>query len=178
MLHVMPDFMSAAPSRFGCLAFQQPPQSIEVGPRSGRRSHRMAQPLAQAMRAFLGERLQCNTRVARVEIRDSKFYSYDEEDQLLANSRNLMLCCGAREAPLPELLDWRDKWEGSGRFLMRDRLDDLAERTGPVVIVGASHSAFSCAWRLLNDPLFANYAGNRDIVMLQRRETIRLRCTT
>jgi hypothetical protein len=47
----------------------------------------------------------------------------------------------------------------------------------PIVIVGASHSAFSCAWRLLYDPLFSEFARARDIILLQRRERIKLRCS-
>jgi hypothetical protein len=60
---------------------------------------------------------------------------------------------------------------------MRDRLDGLAADGRPIVIVGASHSAFSCAWRLLHDPLFDEFARGRDIVLLQRRERIKVRCT-
>ena len=130
------------------------------------------------MRAFLGERLHCATRIARVEIDDSGFTTYDAGDRLLASSRNLLLCCGAREAPLGELENLRNRWEGSGRFLLRDAIEDMPSGPGPVVIIGASHSAFSCAWRLLHDSLFAEYAANREIVMLQRREKIKLRCTT
>ena len=137
----------------------------------------MVQPLAQAMREFLGERLRCNARVARIEIDDGLFHSFTRDDRLLARSRSLLLCCGAREETLPELRPLQSRWEGSGQFLLRDHLDGLPDGDGPVVIVGASHSAFSCAWRLLHDPLFEKYAGDRDIVILQRRARIKIRCT-
>ena len=63
------------------------------------------------------------------------------------------------------------------QFLSRDTLEGLPDTSGPVVIIGASHSAFSCAWRLLHDPLFAEFSRDREILILQRREGIKLRCT-
>ena len=137
----------------------------------------MVQPLAQAMQDYLGDRLQCGSDVARVEINDSTFSSFDRDDRLLAQSRSLLFCCGAREIPLPELEPHRERWEGSGKFLLRNNLDGLPDGPGPIVIVGASHSAFSCAWRLLHDPLFTEFADGRDIVLLRRRERIKLRCS-
>jgi hypothetical protein len=44
-------------------------------------------------------------------------------------------------------------------------------------VIGASHSACSCVWRLLYDPFFDGFASGREILMLQRRERIKLRCT-
>jgi len=137
----------------------------------------MVEPLAEAMVEFLAHRLQCDIQVARIEITDGECASYDSENRLLARSRNLLLCCGAEEIPLHELLPYRERWEGSARFLLRDSLDGLAEGKSPIVVFGASHSAFSCAWRLLYDPLFAAFASGREILMLQRRERIKLRCT-
>ena len=138
----------------------------------------MVQPLAKSMRAFLGERLHCGVEVARIEIQPDRFRSYQSDGQLLIDSESLLLCCGARENPLPELLTTVDRWEGSGQFLARENLDGLrVDNHRPIVIVGASHSAFSCAWRLLYDPLFSVFAGGRDIVLLQRRERIKLRCS-
>jgi hypothetical protein len=137
----------------------------------------MVQPLAQSMQAYLGERLHCGVEVARIEILPQGFRSYQADGQALADSEALLLCCGARENPLPELLHAVDRWEGSGRFLARANLDGLNADRRPIVIVGASHSAFSCAWRLLYDPLFSEFAGGRDIVLLQRRERIKLRCS-
>jgi hypothetical protein len=139
--------------------------------------HLMVQPLAQAMRALLGERLHCGVEVSRIEVLASGFRSYGAGGQLLLDSKALLLCCGARENPLPELVDTADRWEGSGQFLARDKLDGLRDDRRPIVIVGASHSAFSCAWRLLYDPLFSEFARARDIVLLQRRERIKLRCS-
>jgi hypothetical protein len=137
----------------------------------------MVEPLAQAMDEFLGQRLQCDTRVARIEINDGGFASYDSENRLLTRSKNLLFCCGAAETPLAELRPYRARWEGSAKFLLRDQLDGLAEGKRPIVVVGASHSAFSCVWRLLYDPLFAGFASGREILVLQRRERIKLRCT-
>ncbi|MDH3536017.1 MAG: hypothetical protein OER87_09745 [Gammaproteobacteria bacterium] len=135
----------------------------------------MVEPLAARFSAYLGERLHCNLRVALIEAGERKFSSFDADGNLLTRSRNLLLCCGASDQPLPALRPYLDRWEGSDRFLRRDKLDDLPARDGPIVIVGASHSAFSCAWRLLHDPLFADLARDREIVILQRRERVKLR---
>ncbi len=137
----------------------------------------MVEPLARAITDYLGPRLHCGVEVARVEIGAGNFTSYDRAGKALATGRNLLLCCGARDEPLAALEPYRDRWEGSARFLMRDSLADLPASDGPVVIVGASHSAFSCAWRLLYDPLFADFAAGREIVLLQRRARIKLRGT-
>ena len=138
----------------------------------------MVEPLVRAMREFLGERLHCGVDIARIEINENGIASYDREERLRALSANILLCCGAIETPLPELLALQDRWEGSMQFLMRDKLDGLRDTNDPIIIVGASHSAFSCAWRLLFDPLFSEFARDRDIVILQRRERIKLRCST
>jgi hypothetical protein len=141
----------------------------------------MVQPLAQSMRAFLGTRLHCGVEATRIEIMPNGFRSYQPDGKTILDSEALLLCCGARENPLPELLNsvdhWVDRWEGSGQFLVRENLDGLNVDSRPIVIIGASHSAFSCAWRLLYDPLFSEFAGDRDIVLLQRRERIKLRCS-
>ena len=138
----------------------------------------MVEPLAQAMVEFLGERLQCGVEISRIEIDPHGFTSYDSENRLCAHSDALMFCCGAADKPLTELKAHLDRWEGSARFLVRENLDGLPPGKKPVVIVGASHSAFSCAWRLLHDPLFAEFAAGREIVILHRRERIKLRGTT
>ena len=137
----------------------------------------MVDPLARSMRDFLGNRLHTGIRVERIEMTARGFDTYDDAGNALCNSRALVLCCGAREAPLPALQDFHERWEGSGRFLLRDDLDGLTHDQGPIVIIGASHSAYSCAWRLLYDPLFAKFSQSRDILLLQRRERVRLRCT-
>ena len=137
----------------------------------------MVEPLVEAMRSFLGQRLHCGVDIARIEINDTGFASFDREQRLRSVSSNLLLCCGAVETPLPEVLPLRDRWEGSMQFLSRETLEGLPDTGGPVVIIGASHSAFSCAWRLLYDPLFAGFSRDREILILQRRERIKLRCT-
>ena len=80
----------------------------------------MVQPLAQAMQDLLGDRLHCDTGISLIRIDDDGFSIYDARDRLLARSRSLLLCCGAREVPLPELESRRDRWEGSGQFLLRE----------------------------------------------------------
>ena len=137
----------------------------------------MVAPLVQAMVEFLHARLQCGTEIRRIEIDARGFSSYDADNRLRASSGQLLFCCGADDKPLDELLVWRDRWEGSARFLMRDNLDGLPPGKRPIVIIGASHSAFSCAWRLLNDPLYADFAADREIIILHRRERIKLRVT-
>lgn len=137
----------------------------------------MVTPLVRSLRDYLGKRLRCGVDVARIDINRDGFTSYSTEGECIQHSRALVLCCGAREIPLPALAAPGINWEGSGRFLMRVDLDGLIDGPGPIVIVGASHSAFSCAWRLLYDPLFERFARARDIVLLQRRERIKLRCT-
>jgi len=137
----------------------------------------MVEPLAQAIREYLGERLRCGIEVSHIEIEPRGFASFDATGALIQRSEQLVLCCGAREQPLPELARLQDRWEGSGRFLLRTDLEGLSAERRPIVIVGGSHSAFSCAWRLLFDPLFSEFARDRDIVLLQRRERIKLRCT-
>jgi hypothetical protein len=137
----------------------------------------MVEPLAESMDDFLGARLHRNARVARIEASDNGFGSFDAEDGLLAQTQNLLFCCGAVEKPLPALQSFSECWEGSGKFLMRTCLDGLQHTRQPIVIIGASHSAFSCAWRLLYDPLFSEFSRDRGIVILKRREDIKLRCT-
>ena len=137
----------------------------------------MVEPLAQTLSDFLGRRLQCNVRVRRIEFDQESFSSFDEENRLLARSRHMVLCCGAQEIPLQELEPYLGYWEGSAKFLLRDSLDDLPGNRRPIIVIGASHSAFSCVWRLLHDPLFTEFSNGREILMLQRREHIRLRCT-
>lgn len=137
----------------------------------------MVAPLAQSMSDYLGSRLRSATAVSRIAIDNSGITSFDAGDRRLAGSDNLVICCGAREVPLPELLPFRDRWEGSGQFLLRESPQGLPYDRSLIVIVGASHSAFSCAWRLLHDPLFEKFARDREIVILQRRERIKLRCT-
>jgi hypothetical protein len=52
----------------------------------------MVQPLAQAMRALLGERLHCGVEVSRIEILASGFRSYGADEQLLLDSEALLRC--------------------------------------------------------------------------------------
>ena len=137
----------------------------------------LVEPLVDALIEFLGPRLRLRTPVERIDIADGEFASFDAAGKPLARSRQLVFCCGGDDAMLPELEPLAERWEGSARFLMREDLEGLPAGPGPIVIIGGSHSAFSCAWRLLYDPLFAEFAGNREIVILHRRERFKLRCT-
>ena len=136
----------------------------------------LIKPMAAKITSLLGDRLSRNRCVARVTGQQGRFKSYDDSGQLIASSDHLILCCGGRETMLDELLPWQAKVEFGGNFMRRQTLDGLPDDRSPVVITSASHSGFSCAWRLLNDPLFSVYAEDRDIVILQRRQQIKLRC--
>ena len=137
----------------------------------------MVQPLATAMLEHLGPRLRCEEPVSRVVITAEGFESYRPDNSLLARSETMLFCCGGRETLLPALSGLAAHCETSADFILRDNLEGLAEENSPIIIIGASHSAFSCAWRLLHDPLFADFASGREIIMLQRQEKIKLRCT-
>ncbi len=137
----------------------------------------LVDPLVEALARFLGARLVTGTRIARVELRDDGFTTFDTRDRPLAHSHQLLFCCGGDDAILPELEAFADRWEGAARFLMRRDLEGLPDNRRPIVIVGGSHSAFSCAWRLLQDPLFTDFAADREIVILHRRERFKLRCS-
>ncbi len=137
----------------------------------------LVEPLADALTGLLGDRLVTGTRIVRVALRPDGYHTFDARDRPLGRSRQLLFCCGGDDAILPELEPFAGCWEGSARFLMRANLDGLPQNRRPIVIVGGSHSAFSCAWRLLHDPLFAEFAAAREIVILHRREQFKLRCT-
>ena len=132
-------------------------------------------PLVEKLVGFLGDRLQCNVKVQSIEKSEKGFSSYDQDGKFLTLSKNLLLCCGGDDHPLASLQPYFERWEGSEQFLLRKSLQNLPEGDGDIVIVGASHSAFSCAWRLLHDSLFGDYAKNRNIIILQRRDQIKLR---
>ncbi len=134
----------------------------------------MVEPLAPAMVDKLGKRLHCGIEMGRIEVNPQGFASYDSDNRLRASSDQLLFCCGGDDTALDELQAWRDRWEGSARFLSRTNLDGLPLGKDPIVIIGASHSAFCCAWRLLNDPLFVDFADAREIVILHRRERFKL----
>ncbi len=137
----------------------------------------MVDPLGMRVQEYLGDRLVNNTRIETVEIRADGFDSYDRRGRLRARSAQILFCCGGDDRRLPEFEAYRDCWEGSARFLMREDLDGLPANRDPIVIVGGSHSAFSCAWRLQEDPLFSEFAADRDIVILHRRERFKLRAS-
>ncbi|MEM7562819.1 MAG: hypothetical protein AAF353_07185 [Pseudomonadota bacterium] len=137
----------------------------------------MVEPLASRIMDFLGERLKCETRVARISIEKTGISSFDDQGHLLARSRSLLFCCGGNDQLMGALEPFADRWEGSEQFLLRTDLEGLPAGKSPIVIIGASHSAFSCAWRLLFDPLFRIFAQGREIIILQRRDQVKLRVT-
>jgi len=137
----------------------------------------LVKPLSNKITELLGDRLFCNRRVARIVKTEAVFSSFDASGELIASSRNLLTCCGGAEELLPELQPWIGKTCFGGDFLQWLDARKLPESSGPVVITSASHSGFSCVWRLLGDPLFKDFIQDRDIVVLQRRGIVKLRCT-
>lgn len=136
----------------------------------------LIRPLASKIVELLRDRLLCNRRVSKIDGQQGEFCSYDESGKLIARSGSLILCSGGKEVLLEELISWPDKVEFGGDFLRRQNLANLADKSGPIVVTSASHSGFSCVWRLLYDPLFNAFAKNRDIVILQRRNQVKVRC--
>jgi len=138
----------------------------------------MLKPIANIISSLLGNRLLLNTNVKRIEISGGEFDSYDNNDQLIARSKKMVLCCGGREALLAELLPWQQKTVMTGSLLCMTTANTLPRQSGSILIVGSSHSGFSAAWRFLNDPKLSLYAKGRDIIILQRTTLVKLRCTT
>jgi len=136
----------------------------------------LVKPLCKKIVELLDEQLICQQTVKQIVGEDGVFKSYDDAGKLIASSRNLIICGGGKEILLDELKPWAEKIEFGGEFLRRTTLDDLPQGVGPIVISSASHSGFSCVWRLLEDPLFYDFARDRDIVVLQRRSQVKLRC--
>ena len=137
----------------------------------------MLQSLVQKLSSLLGDRLRLHCEVARVVNNNKQFISLDANNQPLASSENLALCCGGREILMPELAPWENKIQFSGEFLLRTNTENLPQSSGDIVIIGSSHSAFSGVWRLLNDPIMMEYAQDRNIFLLQRNKLVKLRCT-
>lgn len=136
----------------------------------------LLQPLVKKLFELMAQRIICNQPVKRIIRDQGLFTSFNRKGEIVARSENLVLCCGGREQLLSELKPWQDKTLFAGDFLRFTDITALPHKPGPIVIVGASHSGFSCAWRLLNDGLFADFAASREIVILQRRQKIKLRC--
>lgn len=138
----------------------------------------MLRPVARIASELLAERLVCSTRVDHILADQNGFQSFDDTGQLLAQSKKMVLCCGGRESLLAELFPWRQKTQMTSALLTRKSSGDLPDQSGNIVIIGSSHSGFSCAWRLLNDPELSGYAKGRDIIILQRSPLVKLRSTT
>lgn len=137
----------------------------------------MLRPVANIIARLLGDRLVWNARVKRIVGSENGFESFDQHGQLLARSEKLVLCCGGREVMLAELSQWDHKTVLAGKLLRQKTATNLPNQSGDIVIVGSSHSGFSCAWRLLNDPVLCTYAEGRKIIILQRNPLVKLRCT-
>jgi len=136
----------------------------------------LIKPLATKIASLLGDNLLSSRRAVKIVGRVGRFGSFDDSGQLIARSENLILCSGGKEKLIEDLKPWRDRVEFGGGFMRRQNLVGLVDDKNPIIITSASHSGFSCAWRLLNDPLFSAFAKTRDIVILQRRRQIKLRC--
>ena len=137
----------------------------------------LVKPLSNKIVELLGDRLKCRRRVSRIVKSEAIFSSFDSSGELIASSHNLLTCCGGTEELLSELQPWADKTCFGGEFLQWCDADRLPGNPGPVVITSASHSGFSCVWRLLEDALFTEFTQGRDIVVLQRQSIVKLRCT-
>lgn len=137
----------------------------------------MLRPIANIITSLLGDRLLLDTKVKRIDISKGEFESYDSNNQLIARSKKMVLCCGGREELLSELSPWQHKTVMTGPLLRQTTADTLPRQLGSIVIVGSSHSGFSTAWRFLNDPELSSYAKGRDIIILQRNPLVKLRCT-
>jgi len=135
----------------------------------------MLQPLAEKVRQLLGERLHSNSAVAYINKDPQGFHSFNDAGELLSSSHNLIIACGGSEPLLPELAQYQDKSMVATQFLKSNHIDQLPNSAGDIVIIGASHSGFSCAWRLLYDPLFKGYRESRQIQICQRGTSIKLR---
>jgi len=155
----------------------------------GRVNDLVLKPLAVKIQQLLGERLQLNSGVALINKDEQGFHCIDQTGQLLASSRHLVIACGGSEPVLPQLLSYQEKTMVATQFLKLESIDQLPCTEGDIVIVGASHSGFSCAWRLLNDPLFKGMfnrevkGSNREaekerkIQICHRGETIKMRAS-
>jgi hypothetical protein len=137
----------------------------------------MLKPIANIITSLLGDNLLLDTKVTHVEISKNECKSYGSNNQLLARSQKMVLCCGGREDLLKDLLPWRQKTVLTGPFLQMTNASLLPHQQGSIFIVGSSHSSFSAAWRFLNDPVLSSYAKGRDIILLQRNPLVKLRCT-
>ena len=137
----------------------------------------MLRPVANIITGLLGDRFRCNTQVKNIDVGINGIKSFDHNGDLIAHSKNMVLCCGGREELLPELSSWQHKTVMTGPLLRQKTADTLPEQPGSIVIVGSSHSGFSSAWRFLNDPELSSYAKGRGIIILQRSPLIKLRCT-
>ena len=123
----------------------------------------MLQPLADKVRELLVEHLRFNSPVAYIRKDAYGFHSFNQGDELLASSQHVVIACGGSEPLLDEPRAFEHKSIVASDFLQLDDPAKLSQRDGNIVIVGASHSGFSCAWRLLNDPLRANFCRGRQI---------------
>jgi hypothetical protein len=138
---------------------------------------KLMQPLAQLAATLLGDRLRFNASVKKVVVEDGQFQCLDTDNHSLLRSDRLVLCSGGSEVLLPELSQWQEKTEFTGEFLRRTQFNNLPEASGSLVIIGASHSGFSVAWRFLNDVLLADWIEGREIIILQRGEQVKMRCS-
>jgi len=145
------------------------------------------EPLADKVQQLLGDRLLLNSGVVLINKDEQGFHCIDQTGKLLASSRHLVIACGGSEPILPQLLAFQEKTMVATQFLKLESVDQLPCVDGDIVIIGASHSGFSCAWRLLNDPLFKGMfnreskgfgkgAGKaRKIQICHRGQTIKMR---
>jgi lysine/ornithine N-monooxygenase len=120
------------------------------------------------------------TKVKRMQLEitvsdDQESLRIIETDQVVMfRSRVLVVANGGRQSLHPELFNWFPnlnprKVVASDEFLRSDVFQGSIatlnkKQTKKIVIIGGSHSGFSCAWMLLNGPA-AYYRNNANILV-------------
>lgn len=121
------------------------------------------------LREELGSALIPNTRIESVEVKSRRVTLRSSRGEVV-RARHVVLATGRREVVLEELDPYREKVELSGEFIRHtNRLVSRIHRgdfaSGPVVILGSSHSAMAVLQRLLTA---RESASAIEIVLLQR----------
>jgi hypothetical protein len=125
--------------------------------------------LGSAMRAELGSGLITRTRIRSADAGPDGV-TLTSDDGRMIRAQHLVLATGRREVLIDDLNEHRHKVELSGDFIrrsndVRGRIQSGDFTSGPVVILGSSHSAMSVLHRLVR----AGSAGHDvEVVVLQR----------
>jgi hypothetical protein len=87
----------------------------------------MLKPIANIITSLLGNRLMFDTKVKHIRISDNECKSYDINNQLIARSQKMVLCCGGREELLNELGSSHSGFSAAWRFLNDPALSSYAK---------------------------------------------------